>query len=132
MSLGSIPQPILPPVITQSLWNLLVLRHLLTRNRLKAAIPPAVNADLRVGQLSESVTVEANIAQLNTESATVGKTVEQKQIQNLALNGRNPLFLALLKPGVRRGGSISDFSYGLDSAGFTIDDELVTPERFRA
>ena len=47
-----------------------------TRNKLEAAIPMQVNADLSVGQVSESVTVEASAAQLNTESATVGKTVE--------------------------------------------------------
>ncbi len=102
-----------------------------TRNRLEAALPMQVNADLTVGQLSESVTVEANVAQLNTESAAVGKTVEQAQIQNLALNGRNPLFLAMLKPGVRRGSAMNGFSYGLDSGGFTINggrsqDSLIT------
>jgi hypothetical protein len=102
-----------------------------TRNRLEAAIPRQVNVDLTVGQVSESVTVEANAAQLNTESATVGKTVEQQQIQNLALNGRNPLFLAVLKPGVRRGSPMNGFSYGLDSGGLTINggrsqDSLIT------
>jgi len=102
-----------------------------TRIKLEAALPLSVNMDLSVGQLTESVNVEANVAQLNTESATVGKTVEQMQIQNLSLNGRNPLFLALLKPGVRRGGSLADFSYGLDSGGFTINggrsqDSLIT------
>jgi len=102
-----------------------------TKNRLEAAIPISVAVDLTVGQVSESINVEATAAQLNTESATVGKTVETTQIQNLALNGRNPLFLALLKPGVRRGGSMADFSYGLDSAGLTINggrsqDSLIT------
>lgn len=102
-----------------------------TRNRLEAAIPRQVNIDLAVGQVSESVTVEASAAQLNTESATVGKTVEQTQIQNLALNGRNPLFLAVLKPGVRRGSPMNGFSYGLDSGGLTINggrsqDSLIT------
>ncbi|MDZ4797936.1 MAG: carboxypeptidase regulatory-like domain-containing protein [Bryobacteraceae bacterium] len=102
-----------------------------TRNKLEAALPLQVNADLTVGQLSESITVEASIAQLNTESATVGKTVEQVQIQNLTLNGRNPLFLAMLKPGVRRGSALSGFSYGLDSGGLTINggrsqDSLIT------
>jgi hypothetical protein len=102
-----------------------------TRNRLEAAIPRQVNIDLAVGQVSESVTVEASAAQLNTESAAVGKTVEQTQIQNLALNGRNPLFLAMLKPGVRRGGTMTGFSFGLDSGGLTINggrsnDSLIT------
>jgi hypothetical protein len=102
-----------------------------TRNKLEAAIPLNVSADLSVGQLTETITVEANAAQINTESATVGKTVEQQQIQNLTLNGRNPLFLAMLKPGVRRGSPMTGFSYGLDSGGFTINgsrsqDNLIT------
>lgn len=102
-----------------------------TGNKLEAAVPLQVNAALAIGQLTDTVTVEADIAQLNTESATVGKTVEQQQIQNLALNGRNPLFLAMLKPGVRRGSPMTGFSYGLDSGGFTINggrsqDSLIT------
>jgi hypothetical protein len=102
-----------------------------TRNKLDAGLPLAVNFELAVGAVTEVVNVEANIAQLNTESAAVGKTVEQQQIQNLALNGRNPLFLAMLKPGVRRGSSMTGFSYGLDSGGFSINggrsqDQLIT------
>jgi hypothetical protein len=101
-----------------------------TRNRLEAAVPIAVNVEMTVGAVAETVEVEAKIAQLNTESGTVGKTVELAQIQNLALNGRNPMFLAMLKPGVRRGGLLG-FSYGLDSGGFTINgnrsqDSLIT------
>jgi hypothetical protein len=102
-----------------------------TRNKLDAGLPLAVNIELSVGQLTEVVNVEANIAQINTESSAVGKTVEQQQIQNLALNGRNPLFLAMLKPGVRRGSPMTGFSFGLDSGGFTINggrsqDSLIT------
>ena len=101
-----------------------------TRNKLEAAIPMAVNVELSVGQVTETINVEASVAQLNTESATVGKTVEQMQIQNLTLNGRNPLFLALLKPGVR-GGALSGFSFGLTSGGLTMNggrtqDSLIT------
>ncbi len=102
-----------------------------TRNKLDAGVPIAVNIDLSLGQLSDTVTVEASAAQVNTESATVGKTVEQAQIQNLTLNGRNPLFAALLRPGVRGGGPLSGFSFGLSSGGFTINggrsqDSLIT------
>ncbi len=101
-----------------------------SRNKLDAGVPIAVNMELSVGQLTESVTVEASSAQINTESSTVGKTVEQAQIQNLTLNGRNPLFSALLRPGVR-GGALSGFSFGLSSGGFTINggrsnDSLIT------
>jgi hypothetical protein len=99
-------------------------------NKLDASIPIAVNMELAVGQLTETVTVEASVAQVNTESATVGKTVERKQIETMALNGRNPIQLALLKPGVR-GGALSGFNFALSSGGFTINggrsnDSLIT------
>ena len=101
-----------------------------TRNKLDAGLPIAVNLELAVGQLTDTVTVEASVAQVNTESATVGKTVEQKQIQSIALNGRNPIQLALLKPGVR-GGALGNSNSGLSSGGFTINggrsnDSLIT------
>jgi hypothetical protein len=101
-----------------------------TRNKMDAGLPVTVNVEMTVGNLAESVTVEASVAQLQTESATVGKTVEQAQIQNMSLNGRNPLFLALLKPGVR-GGALNGFSFGLTSGGFSINggrssDSLIT------
>jgi hypothetical protein len=50
----------------------------------------------------------------------VGRTIEATQIQNMALNGRNPLLLAQLKPGVRSG-NMSRFTFGLDSAGLAIN-----------
>lgn len=97
---------------------------------LTAAI--SVNADitLQIGETSEIVEVIADSATVQTETATVGKTVSSKQINNLQLNGRNPLFLALLKPGVR-GGSLAGFSRGLTSGGFSINgsrsqDNLIT------
>jgi hypothetical protein len=91
-----------------------------TRNKLEAALPYNIAVALSVGQVSDSINVEASAAQLNTETATVGKTIEAKQLESLTLNGRNPLFLALLKPGVR-GGALSGFSFGLSSGGLTIN-----------
>jgi hypothetical protein len=91
-----------------------------TRNKMDAGVPLNVSVELSVGQLTESVTVEASVATLQTESATVGKTVERTQIENLSLNGRNPIFLALLKPGVR-GGALNGFSFGLTSGGLSIN-----------
>ncbi|MBL8227867.1 MAG: TonB-dependent receptor [Bryobacterales bacterium] len=91
-----------------------------TRNKMDAGVPLNVSVELAVGQLTESVTVEASVATLQTESATVGKTVERTQIENLSLNGRNPIFLALLKPGVR-GGALNGFNFGLTSGGLSIN-----------
>ena len=63
---------------------------------------------LTVGTITESVEVQASASQLQTESAQVGRVVEAQQIEKLMLNGRNPIYLALLKPGVQ-GGSINTF-----------------------
>ena len=67
-----------------------------------------IDLTLSVGQVSESVEVSATGAQVQTETAQVGRIVDTKQIQDLTLNGRNPIYLALLKPGVS-GGSIGTF-----------------------
>jgi hypothetical protein len=56
---------------------------------------------LEVGDLAESVTVSSDAAMLDTESATVGKVVENRRISDLPLNGRNALALMMLTPGVR-------------------------------
>ena len=53
---------------------------------------------LTVGQISESVTIEANAIQLQAENATVGTVVENKRIVELPLNGRNYLQLVALRP----------------------------------
>ena len=55
---------------------------------------------LNVGQATETVEVTTLAAQLQTQEATVGQVINQKQINDLPLNGRNVLQLATLAPGV--------------------------------
>jgi hypothetical protein len=93
-------------------------------------IAATVDFSLDVGQVTEVVSVVAQSNTVQSESATVGKLVEGAQIQLLQLNGRNPLFLALLKPGVS-GGALGGFSFGLTSGGLNINgsrtqDNLIT------
>ena len=71
-----------------------------THNALEVGTPLAVDAVLEVGQVSEVVTVQGGTEQLQTANATIGNVVEQKAIEALPLNGRNPLTLLLLEPGV--------------------------------
>jgi len=76
---------------------------------------------MTVGALSESVEVKSSTSQVQTETAQVGRTIETKQIQDLTLNGRNPIYLALLKPGVT-GGSIGTFDPdSVSNGGFNIN-----------
>lgn len=55
---------------------------------------------LSVGERSETVEVSTLPPQLQTQEATVGQVIDQKQINDLPLNGRNVLQLATLAPGV--------------------------------
>src|SRR6266478_1387795 len=80
-----------------------------------------VDLTLTVGAVTESVEVNASATQVQTESAQVGRVVTTKQIQDLTLNGRNPIYLALLKPGVS-GGSIGTFDPdSVSNGGFNIN-----------
>ncbi len=71
-----------------------------THNALEVGTPLTVDAVMEVGQVSEFVTVQGGAEQLQTSNATMGNVVEQKAIEALPLNGRNPLTLLLLEPGV--------------------------------
>jgi carboxypeptidase family protein len=76
--------------------------------RLTSGSQIAVDADLALGSLEETITVTAAQSFIQTTSAQVARTIETKQIEALTLNGRNPIYLASLKPGVR-GGTIGTF-----------------------
>lgn len=71
-----------------------------TGNKLEVNTPLTVDIVMEVGQLSEVVTVQGGAEQLQTANATIGNVVDQKAIEALPLNGRNPLTLLLLEPGV--------------------------------
>ena len=95
-----------------------------------ANVPATVNIDLAVGQNSDSVEVSAEAVAVQADSATLGRVVDTRQIRDLQLNGRNPILLALLKPGVN-GGALSGFSFGLSQGGLNINgsrtqDNLIT------
>ncbi len=63
-----------------------------------------VDLALQIGSTTETVTVDAAIAQLETETSSRGTVMGAQQIVNLPLNGRSYADLALLAPGVRRSG----------------------------
>jgi hypothetical protein len=74
-----------------------------------------VDVSLKPGESSSTVTVEAGVNNVQTESAVVGQLVTQEQVKSIQLNGRNPLYLSQLEPGVVRNNSMAAFSFGLDN-----------------
>ena len=62
-----------------------------------------IDVTLTVGQVTETVAVEATAPVVNTDSATVGNVVDNKTVTELPLNGRNFMQLDLLVPGANQG-----------------------------
>jgi hypothetical protein len=58
---------------------------------------------MEVGNVTETVTVEASAIAVDTRSATLNTTVDSRRVVELPLNGRNPADLVLLAPGVASG-----------------------------
>jgi len=60
---------------------------------------PVINPVLEVGQVSETVEVQANAALVETRTVGIGQVVENQRIVELPLNGRNAAELMLLSGG---------------------------------
>ena len=70
-------------------------------NILTVGTPLVVDVTLKLGTVGQSVeVVESNYQRLETSNATVSDIMDTKQVQDLPLNGRNPLALLTLEPGV--------------------------------
>src|SRR3984893_9494972 len=57
---------------------------------------PTIEIPMKVGAVSEQVTVEAGAAQVETHSTSIGQVVTNQQIAEMPLNGRNPIELVFL------------------------------------
>ena len=87
---------------------------------------------MKVGDVSTSVEVMANAAQLSTETSTVATTLGQKAVLDLPIQGRSPMSFTTLVPGViPSGGSNSPWISGgrNDYNDVTIDGtSVIVPE----
>ena len=73
-----------------------------------------LDVKLEVGQVSEVVTVSEAPSAVNTETSVVGRTVDNRTLNDLPIlagaGGRNPLQLAPLQAGVMPAGQVGPFS----------------------
>ena len=92
-----------------------------TGNKLDPNSTLSVDAALAVGSASDTVEVAASAVTLQTESAAVEKLITRSQIDSLELNGRDPLFLASLQPGMRSSTTLGDFSFSLTSGSYAVN-----------
>ena len=70
---------------------------------LELAVQQAARLDvvLKIGAVTETVEVNAQALVLESENATLGQVISNKQVTELPLLGRNTYALAMLVPGVR-------------------------------
>ncbi len=102
-----------------------------THNKLDANSTLSLDGNLTVGATTETVEVSASASLLQTESGAVQKDISSQQIQAQELNGRNPIYMASLVPGVRSGSTLGDFNFSLTNGGYNINgarqqDTLIT------
>jgi len=72
-----------------------------------------INISLKVGAVSESVTVEASPVQVETTNGELTGLIQANQVSELPLNGRNFMQLLTLMPGVAQGEAYSVTNKGL-------------------
>jgi len=85
------------------------------------AEPAIVNARLEVGELAETVVVQAAGELVQTQSTTVASRINVNEIMNLPLTSRNTLDFVVNLPGVSTpGGSRNSQINGLDQSANTI------------
>ena len=62
-----------------------------------------LDVTLQIGDVQTTITVEGLASQIETRTATLTETVDQRRVIELPLDGRNPADLVLLMPGVAAG-----------------------------
>ena len=74
-----------------------------TQNNLKVEVgtPLTANIQLKLGSATETVEVNTAPPLMQTEEASVGQVIDQKEVNSLPLNGRNFTFLAQLGAGMQ-------------------------------
>ena len=72
---------------------------------LQVATNPTIDVQLKVGAVSEKIQVEANAAQVELQTTSIGAVIENQRILELPLNGRNAVELIQLAGAAIPGGN---------------------------
>ncbi len=132
-SAGHFAVPNLPPA-TYSMtaeapgFNRFVSVH----NSLGASTALDIDGALTPGAVSQTVEVSATAVVLQTESGSLQSEISGQTINDQQLNGRNPLFIGSLIPGMRSSTTLGDFNFAIGSSvpfnvnGARQQDTLVT------
>ncbi len=107
-------------------------KYVSSHNTLGANTTLSLDAPLSIGEITQEVDVSATAEVLQTESAAVQAEITGKQISDQELNGRNPLYMGALVPGLRSSSTLGDFNFAIGGGvpfqinGSRVQDTLVT------
>jgi hypothetical protein len=73
-----------------------------TKTGIQVSTNQTVRSEFRldVGQLTQSVTIQAEVSAIKTDDASVSEILSTRAVSELPLNGRDPMMLAVTTPGV--------------------------------
>ncbi|MFN7927689.1 MAG: TonB-dependent receptor [Blastocatellia bacterium] len=74
---------------------------------LQVGTQATLNLQMQTGEVSETVTIREDIAQLQTDTAVRGIVIDQTRVLNTPLQGRNMFAIAWSVPGVQIGASVT-------------------------
>lgn len=115
-SQGHFAVPNLPPAIyTMTAEAKGFQKFVSTHNTLASNTTVQINAKLSVGEATQTVQVSDTADVLQTQSAAIQSEVNGSQIQKEELNGRNPLYMAQMLPGVLSTTTLADFNFAFNS-----------------
>ncbi len=97
---GNYIAPALPPGVYRLTAEATGFRSLERLATVEAGTITTVNFTLKIGELTERVSLSDAAPLINYEQHQIGGLVNRRQIETLPLNGRNFLDLAKLEPGV--------------------------------
>jgi Carboxypeptidase regulatory-like domain/TonB-dependent Receptor Plug Domain len=100
-------------------------------NRLASNNTVEVNAQLTVGAATQVVTVNDTAVVLQTQSSAIQSEITGSQVQKQELNGRNPIYMTQLLPGVISNATLGDFNFAFNSGqAFEINGARVNDSRY--
>ncbi|MBI2690297.1 MAG: TonB-dependent receptor [Acidobacteria bacterium] len=86
---------------------------------------------LKVGAVSERIEVSAQALVLESESTTLGQVINNKQVTELPLLGRNTYALAMLVPGVRPSAGVNGLVIDqISTVSYSINGQRATSNEF--
>src|SRR5579875_2154679 len=90
------------------------------RPNIRVDVAQSVRQDLsmQVGQTQQSVTVTAGADMIQADNASIGTVISPREINELPLNGRNPLALVALAPGVVPQGQAEQNGAGTNNSAY--------------